>query len=241
MVFKPDGPEAKRAQEWWAQGGSSQTLVDISQVVAGAGGGSSRAVTSTSLAGMRIAAERLGNEPQLFSVVARLALVQLSKQGEPQPLTYMACQEIVEGKGWPCNKRVDESGFCPGCNRTGKVAARLVARCRFVDFEDGAWITSFHEAATKVIGMSGEEIRAMELAAKDKGEAGREELDAKIREHYFAKPISLTIRAKSGSYNGEPRTDIAVIDAKPVSHGVQGRSMLKDIQDMLANPAVAGA
>merc|ERR1719162_2442162 len=153
----------------------------------------------------------------------------------------MACQEPKEGKGLPCNKRVDEGGFCPTCNKAGKVAARLIARCSFVDFEDAAWLTCFHKGAVKVMGMSGEEIRALETAAAEKGEAGSEELDAKIREQYFSKPISLTVRAKMDSYNGEPRTNCTVIDAKPVSHGDHGRVMLKDIEAMLANHAVAGA
>merc|ERR1711959_687713 len=139
--------------------------------------GSSRNATQTTLSGLRMAAERLGHQPEIFSVVTRLALVQTRKQGEVQPLTYMACQEPREGSGYLCQKRVDERGFCNSCQRTGKVAPRLTVRCRFVDFEDQAWLTSFHEAA-------------------------REELDAAIKKRYFEKPVNLTVRAKMSSYNG---------------------------------------
>merc|ERR1711903_34843 len=103
-------------------------------------------------------------------MVARLALVQTQKQGQPQPLHYMACQEIKEGtNNLSCNKRVDAQGFCASCNRAGKVAPRLTVRCRFVDFEDQAWLTSFHEAATKILGVSAQEVRALEQAAAEKG------------------------------------------------------------------------
>merc|ERR1711865_1352238 len=211
---------------------------------AGGGGDNARArnATWTTLAGVRLASERLSAQPELFNIVARLALVQTRKQGEPQPLHYMACQEKKEDeRGRACNKRVDEGGFCPSCNRVGKAAPRLNIRCRFVDFEDGAWLTSFHEGAAKLLGMSGEEVRALELAAGEKGEAGREELEAVIRKLYFEKPLTVTVRAKMGSYNGEPRPEVSIIDARPVSYGEHGRQMLKDIHELLAKEAQAGA
>lgn len=244
LVLESTAPEVKRSKEWWSQGGSSQELVQLSQQGGPAGDSArTRNATWSTLAGVRLASERLSAQPELFNVVARLALIQTRKQGEPQPLHYMACQEIVEGigKGRQCNKRVDESGFCPSCNRAGKVAPRINMRCRFVDFEDGAWLTSFHEGAAKILGMSGEELRALELAAKEKGEAGREELDAVIRKLYFEKPINVTLRAKMGSYNGEARPEVSVIDARPVSYAEHGRQMLKEIQELLAKEAQAGA
>jgi len=247
FIIKPSMPETARLEQWWAKGGSTQTLASLSEVTDTGNAGRGRNATATTLGGLRLASERVGNEPELFSVVARLALVQTRKQGEVQPLHYMACQEIREnitaGRAWSsaCNKRVDEQGFCAACNRAGKVAPRLNMRCRFVDFEDGAWLTSFHEAATKIIGMSGEELRAMEQAAMEKGEAGREELEGTIRKQYFAKPMNVTIRAKMDNYNGEPRTNVTVIDAKPVSHAEHGRQMLKDIQELLSSQAQAGA
>jgi len=243
LILAASSPEAKRVQQWWSQGGSSQELVQLSQQAGGADAGRGRNATWTTLAGIRLASERLSAQPELFNVVARLALVQTRKQGEIQPLHYMACQEIKEGgyKNQTCNKRVDESGFCAACNRAGKVAPRMNVRCRFVDFEDQAWLSSFHEGATKILGISGEEIRALELAATEKGEAGREELDAKIRQNYFAKPMQVTVRAKMDSYNGESRVNVSIVDARPVSYGEHGRQMLKDIHELLAKEAQAGA
>lgn len=242
LVLNPSFPEAKKAQDWWAQGGNTQNLVDISQAQAGGDSGRGRNATPTSLAGLRLASERLSATPEIFSVVTRLAGIQTRKQGEPQPLHYMACQEPKEaGKNLPCNKRVDESGFCPSCNKTGKVAARMNIRCKFVDFEDQTWLTSFNEAATKILGMSADEIRALELAAGEKGEAGREELESAIRKNYFDKPLNVTVRANMQTYNGEARPNMAVIDARPLSYGEHGRQMLKDIQEMMAKEAQAGA
>jgi len=235
LLFKQDSPEVKRVQEWWSTGGSSQELLDISKLVGGTSeGGSSRVIKPTDLAGVRKAAEGLSSEPELFSVVARLAGVQTRKQGEPQPLSYMACQEQKDAKGWPCNRRVDESGFCAACNRAGKTAPRVNIRCRFADHEDQAWLTSFHEAAIKLLDMSADEVRALEAKAAQNGEAGREELEAVIRQRYFDRPINVTLRAKMDMYNGEARSNITVIDAKPVSRGEYGRQMLKQIHEILA-------
>jgi len=235
FMLKPTMPEAGRVQQWWSQGGSSQDLVQLSVPAAGSDAANARNGTATSLAGLRAATENLGFQPELYSMVARLGLVQMQKQGQPQPLHYMACQEPKLGfKNLTCNKRVDEQGFCPVCNRAGKVAPRLNVRCRFVDFEDQAWLTSFDEAATKILGMTAQEVRDLEQAAAQKGEAGREELEAAIRSRYFDKPMSVTVRAKMDNYNGEPRTNVTVIAARPVSRSEHGRVMLKEIQELLS-------
>jgi len=240
FILKPTVPEAQRLQQWWSQGGSSQELKSLSEVTGSGDGGWARSAIPTTLSGLRMASEKVSYTPEIYSFVARLALVMMRKQGEAKPLYYMACQELKENSR-PCNKRVDETGFCAACNRAGKVTPRLAVRCRFVDFEDGAWLGSFHEAGSKITGMSGEEVKSMELAAAEKGEAGREELEAVIRKTYFAKPMKITVRAKMDSYQGESRTDVTVIDASPVSHREHGRQMLSEIQGLLSQQAVAGA
>jgi len=80
-------------------------------------------------------------------------------------------------------------------------------------------------------------VRALELAAAEKGEAGREELEQTIRQTYFNKPITVAVRANLQTYNGEPRTNMSVIDARPVSHGEHGRQMLKEIHELVAAQA----
>jgi hypothetical protein len=230
IAFSPAVAEAKRVKEWWSQGGSSQQLVQLSTQ---GGGGDSRAQNAkpTTMAGLRDVAERLTSQPEIFTATTRLALVQTRKQGEPQPLHYMACQEPKEGRGWPCNKRVDEHGYCASCNRAGKTAPRLNLRCRFVDAEDQSWLNCFHDAATKVLGISAEEVSKMESAATN--ENGREELDSAIKKSYFGKPLRLTMRGVMDTYNGESRPKFSVIDARPVSYADRGREMLKDIHELL--------
>jgi len=233
IIFDSKMDEVLRLQQWWSNGGASQDMVSLSDPSAG-GDSRQRNTTATTLAGLRVAAEKVSHEPELFSVVARLALVQTTKQGVSTPLHYMACQEPKEGTNLPCNKRLSEDGFCASCNRVGKSTPKCTLRCRFIDFEDQTWLTSFHEATSRIIDMTGDQVRSLELAAAEKGEGGREELEAAIRNKYFAKPMNLTVRAKMDSYNGEPRTNVTVIDARPVSKADHGRQMLKDINSLLA-------
>jgi len=178
---------------------------------------------------MRKKAELLLDQPELYSVVCRLALVQTDKRGEPQPLFYTACQELKEGKGLPCQRRVDSSGFCAACNRVGKAAPRFALRCRFSDYSDNAWLTTFHEAAQQVIGLSAEQVEAME-----RGAGGREELEALLSSRYFRQPVRLTLRAKLETWNGEARTNISCIDARPAPRAERGRAMLEEIRERLA-------
>merc|ERR1712232_693323 len=38
LIFNSTAPEAKRVQQWWAQGGSSQDILELSKIEKGAGG-----------------------------------------------------------------------------------------------------------------------------------------------------------------------------------------------------------
>jgi hypothetical protein len=243
IAFDPSEPEAKRLQEWWSNGGSSQQMVEISsRGIGGADGARARNAKQTTLAGLRLAATQLTSQAEIFMATVRLGLVQFRRQGEPLPFHYMACQEPKEGSGYPCNKRVDEHRFCASCNRdNAKTAPRLNVRCAFVDAEDQSYMTVFHEAASKVLGMSAEEVCKLEEAAKEKGEAGREELETTIRKKYFETPLRLTVRGKIDTYNGESRPNFSVIDARPVSYAERGRELLKEVTEMLGHIAHAGA
>jgi len=53
--------------------------------------------------------------------------------------------------------------------------------------------------------------------------------------------MNIVVRAKLDSYNGEARANVTVVDARPVSYGEHGRFMLKEINEMLAKEAKAGA
>eukprot|EP00420_Gonyaulax_spinifera_P033366 CAMPEP_0197877562 /NCGR_PEP_ID=MMETSP1439-20131203/6215_1 /TAXON_ID=66791 /ORGANISM="Gonyaulax spinifera, Strain CCMP409" /LENGTH=502 /DNA_ID=CAMNT_0043496919 /DNA_START=60 /DNA_END=1566 /DNA_ORIENTATION=+ len=229
LILKPTVPEAKKVQQWWSEGGQSQSLTPLSRAFTG-GGGAARASNSKhmDLTGLRQASEQVRDQPELFSIVCRLALVQMQKRGEPQPLIYSACQELKDGKPMPCNRRVDSGGFCASCNRAGKAAPRFNLRCRFSDHGDNAWITTFHEAAQQVLSISAEEAQSME-----QGEGGREELEGAIMGRYFTRPLQVTLRAKLDSYNGETRTNVTCIDARPVSCGERGRAMLRELHGLL--------
>uniref|UniRef100_A0A7S0BBJ9 Replication protein A subunit n=1 Tax=Pyrodinium bahamense TaxID=73915 RepID=A0A7S0BBJ9_9DINO len=229
LVFKPAVGEAERVQRWWSEGGSTQSLTPLSAAGGGGAGVRRAGAKLVDLADMRRTAERLLDQPELCSVVCRLALVQLQKRGEPQPLTYVACQELRDGKPLPCNRRVDSSGYCASCNRAGKSAARFNLRCRFADHCDNAWLTTFHEAAQEVAGITAEQAQKME-----QGEGGREALEAAIMGKYFNRPLQLTLRAKAEVYNGESRTSVTCIDARPVPRGQHGRHMLKEIREHVA-------
>merc|ERR1719487_1337266 len=78
----------------------------------------------------------------------------------------MACQEPKEGNGLPCNKRVDSGGFCGACGRAGKAAPRFNLRCKFADYGDSAWLTTFHEGACQVLDMKAEDAQAMEAGER---------------------------------------------------------------------------
>lgn len=228
MMLNPKCPEAERVRRWWSEGGSSAGLTALS-ADRKLGAGTRRApAKSTDIMGLRKVSDQVLDQPESYSVVCRLAYVQLQKKGEPQPLYYMACQELKEGRSLPCNRKVDSSGFCASCNRAGQSAPRFTARCRFSDYGDSAWLTTFHEAVEHVLGMTAQKAQEVE------SEGGREAFEMAINSRYFSEPLHLTVRAKLDTYNGETRTNITCTDSRPVKHGEHGRAMLQGIREMIA-------
>jgi len=230
LILDSQLPDAQRIKQWWSQSGSVKEVKALSNPGPGGRGPSGTPVED--LTDMRRQAEQvLADQGKVFSVTARLSQVQVRKQGEAQPLVYMGCQEPKEGNGLPCNRRVDESGFCAACNRAGKAAPRLALRCKFTDSGDSPWMTTFHEASEKAVNMSAGQIKALE-----DGE-GRAAVESAIFRAYMQEPLQLTLRAKYDNYNGEPRTNVTCIDVRPVSRSERGRAMLQDIGLMLAAKA----
>jgi len=230
LVFGPNSPEASRVQQWWAQGGSVQNVTQISVSGGnGVGGALMAQAKSVNLGEMRnVAAAISDSRAEVYTCTSRLEAVQIRKKDQVQPLWYNACAEQRDGtNGRPltCNKRVDESGFCPACGRQTKTQTKLLARCRFVDYQDSAWLTTFHEAAAVVLGLTGDEVKALDT---------EEGVEGQLRKRYFRQPLQLTVKARQGEYQGELRTEITCVGAKPVSHAEHGRKLLSEVLEMLA-------
>jgi replication factor A1 len=229
VVMRPEAPEAEQLRRWWSEGGSSQTLKSL-RGIGGGGGGAARNAEQMNVSQMRRKTELVGEQPEVYSFTGRLALVSTRKQGEEVPLHYTACLEPKEGTGLPCNRRLDSSGQCPVHGLSGKTAIRMHARCRFSDFGDSVWLSTFHEAASVVFGMSGEELAALD-------QSGRERLETVLRQRCFLEPMEITARAKLDMYQGEAKPNVTCIGATPVSYGVRGRKMLGEIQELIAAAA----
>jgi len=225
--FEYSGVEAQRMQNWWTNSGSKAQISAMS--VSGAPGAGKNAPWLT-LAEVRELTGRFSETTETFNVSARLSLVQTQKQGERQPLSYMACSVPREGSSLRCNKRVDEDGRCPACGSIGKGEARLNIRCQFTDSTDSTWMTTFHEGATAVLGMSADDVRQLESQTPD-------ELEDKLRQLYYSIPLHLTVRAKGEVYQGEPRTSISCTNARVLDCADHGDRLLAEIRHMLGVPS----
>ena len=106
---------------------------------------------------------------------------------------------------------------------------RLTIRCKFTDFSDGFWVTTFHEAAREVLGMSAEAVR--EVAGDD---LQTTKLEAVLGERYFNRLFELTLRGRRETYRGNVRTNIVCVDARRVSSAEYCRNLLLGVRKMLA-------
>uniref|UniRef100_A0A7S4V9D6 Replication protein A subunit n=1 Tax=Alexandrium monilatum TaxID=311494 RepID=A0A7S4V9D6_9DINO len=224
LILNPDIPEAQQVRQWWMQGGCNQSLVALSTPTGVSDGGSG---TVVGLAELPQAVSKT-TAIQVFIVFCRLHSVQMMRQGEPMPLYYKACQESKGNGTWFCNRRVDEAGFCAGCNRTVKHELKLNIRCHYSDYLDSNWIGTFHDPATQILGFDAEEASEYES-----GKGGRELLETKIKEQYYSQPLQLMVRAKMEMFNDQPRINVGVFDAVAVDLGSRGRDLLEEIRQMV--------
>ena len=232
--FEPQGDVAERVRRWWACGVSLQSLSALSVSRSGGTGGSRKACKAT-IKEMREQADAIPDDPKLLRVTARLASVQTTKQGEPHSLTYLACTLPREGtNGLVCNRRVDESGHCESCGRYGNPAARINVRCRFVDFGENAWLTTFSEAASSILRMTPDELRDLERQALGNGADGWSGVEERLQQTYYSStPLQLTCRVKADTYQGERRGNATCIEARPICLREHGRSLLDEIKQMV--------
>jgi len=231
LAFDVKDDVSARIRSWWTQSGSGQ-LQSISAMSA-SGGGASRGGKPASLSQIRAIAESLPSDQQFYTVVSRLAMVQMTKQGERQNLAYMACCNKRDNSTLFCNRRLGIDGSCPTCGNTGKSQARINARCRFADFEDSLWMNTFHEGAVAALGMTGEECHALEENIAHDNDA-KLLFEEKVRNRcWMSQPFQLTIRAKTDEYMGERRANVTVQDVKPVNRRDHGRKLLTEILESL--------
>jgi len=233
MEFGQTGAEAERVQRWWADGGSS-IVISAMSISGGGPGGSGKNAKEVPLSEVRRIAEILPENPEIYRVTGRLSMVQTQKQGQRQPLSYLACSAPREGTQLLCNKRVDEGGTCPVCGSVGKGVARLNIRCKFVDYTDSAWMTTFDDGAQILLDMSGTAVN--ELEKRTIGDNA--ELDEVLKQRYYlGVPHQLTIRAKTDSYRGDTRCNVSCIGAKPLQLAEHGKQLLAEIHQMLGTSA----
>ena len=134
----------------------------------------------------------------MYSTVVWLTLVVFTKQGKPQPLTFLACCEPKEGSKH-CINRVDEDGLCPSCGRRRQVAtpnelALPIRRSR------GRRLA--HDIPQ--CGPTGLLGHDRGRARRGRRESGCDALEGRINEKYFAKPVQITVHAKADMQGGEP-------------------------------------
>ncbi|CAJ1453283.1 unnamed protein product [Effrenium voratum] len=200
MILNPNFlPEAA----WWYKGGNQQRLTYISHSSSPAGSlRPSQRATSVEISAMSQQAVRA------------------------MPLYYMACLELKDGGSLQCNRRVDETGCCRMCQKSGKVGPRLNVRCRFQDAFGSCWVTVFHPAAEKVLGSTAESI--VELSQQSE-----EICEEALKDTYYDEMLELQLRAKPDTWGGEARTNVTCVGAQRISSREHSRMLLKEIHQLL--------
>merc|ERR1712046_250716 len=89
LLFDSKEPAVQKVAQWWAAGGASQSITALS-IAGGLGGGIIKNAKDMNFNEVRLASEKLLDQQEVYRVVGRLSIVQ-KRQGENQPLPYLAC------------------------------------------------------------------------------------------------------------------------------------------------------
>mmetsp|Transcript_34718 Transcript_34718/g.81055 ORF Transcript_34718/g.81055 Transcript_34718/m.81055 type:complete len:772 (+) Transcript_34718:87-2402(+) len=173
----------------------------------------------------------------------------LSQVNIDRPPFYPACPELVErasmggtqvqdtqgGAGAArrtCNKKMtqeaDGSWKCSAHHVHAAPTYRYLCRFQVCDCTGALDIQAFDESASKLFGVSANEVAAQWELEGDLSRTAAEKLHQPLW-----KPLMLKLRAQKETYNSEERIKYAIMDSAPVTHATEAKRKLGDIHAVL--------
>jgi len=216
IKVSPDIPDAKKLSAWYREGGSSSSIVAISDGSGGMSGeGKPRDETVKTLAAAQQEQLGMGTQADFFNCVACITTIKHDNR-----ISYTACPK--------CNSKVNVSTdgqyFCSKCNQSmPDCVENYTLRMQIADATGSLWVTCFRETAKLI--MNGRD--ATELITLQTSGAGDEfnmAFDDAAHKWYLFR-----VRAHLDTYREEVRVQYSISSATPIDYSKECHRLLSII------------
>lgn len=214
--LNPDIPEAHSLKQWFAAGGSSENVENLSNN--GSGG---NATTTWKTLG-QVKQENLGFGEKPDYVTSKVTILYCKKENS----LYQACPSET------CNKKVIDLSNgqyrCEKCNNTtDNFKYRMILNVHVADEYDSQWVTCFPEQGELLLGMTSQQLGEL----KESDETAYENA---LRKMYFTSYF-MKLRVKAEHYNDEQRIRVSIVNLSPISYSQYNKKLMSDLQQLNAN------
>lgn len=215
--INPELEATERLKSWWTDGGAG-TVQSLTVDTRGASGAPGANDTSrTDFASMQEVTETMSEDSKGEYFNVRCYVSRINPR-EDSPMWYASCPK--------CNKKVigDEVNGCncENCGWSGHDCAyRYMLAVVAVDATGSQWLTAFNEQATALLGKPADQLKRI----KDQSPQEFEEIVSRAK----FQPLTMRMRAKKETYNGNTRPKVHVMAPKKMDFVTEARSMLDEI------------
>lgn len=213
IVIDPeDVPRAVEIKKWWSEGGSSAETTAAGEGLTSAQQGQKSEIMASNLAELQ--PEEIApvtDKPTFAWVCAHTVMCK-----PDQTMYYTATPE--EGN----NKKVIESDGKWYCEANGQTydtcERRYIMRFKAQDSSEGAWLNAFNEEATKMFGMTANEMHEL----KENDFAAYERAVKKMTCQHW----SFLVKVVTEEYQGESKRRMTAVKCNPVNYAAESKKLL---------------
>jgi len=231
IAVNPDVPEAAQLLQWLnSQGGNVSGVKEMSS--GGSGGGANAPRRTFAEAKQLKLGEAAGGKPDYFSVVATITTISQSDDKRPW---YEANPD--ENATEARNAKVTPMGDGKWrCEKNGKVyneyTPRYILRFCATDMSGNIWLTSFNEAAEKLLGCTAKEAERM---LNEDHEAYQKLFkDVQFRKFVFK------VKCKADVWEDQQRVRYDCIGVEPVSPADEAEKLMEKIEKLRLSAGAGG-
>lgn len=212
VIDADDIPRVAELKKWWTEGGSETTFSAAGEGLTSAGQGQKRDIETMNLAELQPEEIAPSTDKPVFAWVCAHTI--LCKPD--QTMYYAAVPE--EGN----NKKVVESDGKWYCEANGQTydtcERRYIMRFKAIDGYEGAWLNAFNDEATKMFGISANELHELH------------ENDYKAYENAVKKMTykqwSFLVKVVTEEYQGELKRRLTAVKCNAVNYAAESKRLL---------------
>lgn len=221
IMASPDAPEAYQLKGWYDNQGAKESFQTLKSE-----SGNSNSYLNNRKTILQAQDENLGlkEEPEFFSTKATINFL------KKDTYSYPACVNKPDGRDNTCNRKIIDQGDgtwrCEKCDiNYNEPSYRYILSASIMDSTGQIWTTFFDQDASKLLGLSANELKKLEAEGDPKFD--------EIMENSIMKEYGFRIKARQDSYNGNTRIRYQTQGLYDLDFSVECEQLIKELDAVL--------